>query len=233
MILNSINISQNLNLSLIKKINFQKIKESIKGKIIIFIVSRITTSIIVLDSYCGYCEQSFMISPDNINRIVWECKTEPHNSSIYTRKCKIYAVGINGKKDWIHKQSDLPEPTVKWHSNSLAEVIIPCGSPCNYSIFYDVKKGASSPYEFVLAVNADQQIIARAGKSHILINGIFQNHHKVIMKIKRKFAETAALVLVIEEAHFTKAGNLFVRYLSESNYVPIEETIPVKYINHK
>jgi len=235
MILNFINIRQNLNLSLSININkdLLKIKELIKGKIIVFIVSTITVSIIVIQSSCAYCDSSSKVSPDNINRIVWECKTEPHNSSIYTRECKIYAVGISGEKEWIHKQSDLPEPTVKWHNNSLAEVIIPCGSPCNYSIFYDVKKGASEPYEFVLAVNSDQQIIARAGKSHILINKIFQNHHKVIMKIKRKFAETAALVLVIEEAHFTKAGKLFIRYLSGSNYVPIEETIPVKLFSHK
>lgn len=231
MILSSINISQNLNLSRNK--NFLKIKELIKGKIIVFIVSTIAASIIVMQAYCAYCDSSFKVSPDNINRIVWECKTEPHNSSIYTRECKIYAVGISGEKEWIHKQADLPEPTVKWHNNSLAEVIIPCGSPCNYSIFYDVKKGVSDPYEFVLAVNVDKQIIARAGKSHILINSIFQNHNKVFMKINRKFAETAALVFVIEESHFTKAGNLFIRYLSGSNYVPIEETIPVKFISHK
>jgi hypothetical protein len=92
--------------------------------------------------------------------------------------------------------------------------------------------GVSAPYEFVLAVNADKQIIARAGKSHILINSIFQNHNKVLMKINRNFAETAALVLVVEEAHFTKKGDLFIRYLSGSNYVPKEETIPVKFIYH-
>lgn len=181
----------------------------------------------------AYCDYSYKLSPDNMHKIVWDCKTEPHNSNIYTRECKIFAVDVNGKKEWIHRQSDLPEPTVKWHDNSLAEIIIPCGSPCNYSIFYDVKKGVSVPYEFVLAVNADQQIVARAGKSHILINNIFNDHNKVIMKIKRKFAETAALVLVIEEAHFTKSGNLFIRYLSGSNYVPIEETIPVKLIYNK
>jgi hypothetical protein len=233
MILSFINISQNLNLSLNRNKNLQRIKKSIKGKIIVFIVSTITACIIVLHSYCAYCDSNFKISPDNINRIVWECKTEPHNSSIYTRECKVYAVGISGKKEWIHKESDLPEPTVKWHNNSLAEVTIPCGSPCNYSIFYDVKKGASAPYEFVLAVNADKQIIARAGKSHILINSIFQKHNKIFMKINRRFAETAALVLVIEEAHFTKTGNLYIRYLSGSNYVPKEETIPVKYICNK
>lgn len=53
------------------------------------------------------------------------------------------------------------------------------------------------------------------------------------MKINRKFAETAALVFVIEEAHFTKKGNIFIRYLSGSNYVPKEETIPVNYMYHK
>jgi len=233
MISSFINISQNLNPSLSRNKKYQKIKESIKSKLFVFIVSIITASIIVLHSYCAYSDSNCKISPDNNKRIVWECKIEPHKSSIYKRECKIYAVGISGKKEWIHKESDLPEPTVKWHNNSLAEVIIPCGSPCNYSIFYDVKKGASAPYEFVLAVNVDKQIIARAGKSHILINSIFQNHNKVFMKINRKFAETAALVFVIEEAHFTKKGNLFIRYLSGSNYVPKEETIPVNYMYHK
>jgi len=51
------------------------------------------------------------------------------------------------------------------------------------------------------------------------------------VKIDRSFGETAALVLIIEEAHFTKSGNLFIRYLSGNDYVPKEETISVKYPN--
>lgn len=111
----------------------------------------------------------------------------------------------------------------------MAEIIIPCGSPCNYTIFYDVKEGVSGPFEFVLAVNIEKKAIARAGLSNILINNIFLNPEKTIMKIDRNFGETAALVLVIEEAHFTKSGNLFIRYLSGNNYVPKEEIIPVTY----
>jgi hypothetical protein len=126
---------------------------------------------------------------------------------------------------------NLPEPTVTWHNNSLAEITIPCGSPCNYSIFYDVKEGVSGPFEFVLAVNVEKKAIARAGLSNILINNIFLDPERTIMEIDRNFGETAALVLVIEEAHFTKSGNLFIRYLSGKNYVRKEEIIPVIYPN--
>ncbi|MEA5115854.1 MAG: hypothetical protein VB050_17690 [Geobacteraceae bacterium] len=232
MILSFTNIRQYLRQSLNKNRKRQETKGLIKDKIIGICVTIIVFSFFVFHPHYAYSDSNCKISPDNKKRIVWECKNELHKSSIYTRECRIYAVGFGGKKEWIHKGSDLPEPTVKWHNNSLAKVIIPCGSPCSYSIFYDVIKGTSAPYEFVLAVNADKHIIARAGKTYILINSIYDVSRE-IMKIKRKFSETAALVLVIEEAHFTKKGNLFIRYLSGRNFEPREETIPIKFIYHK
>ena len=110
----------------------------------------------------AYCNLYFELSPDNKQQIVWECKKNLQNSNIYTRNCNIYALDANGNKEWIHQEADLPEPTVTWHDISLAEVRIPCGSPCNYSIFFDVHKGVSKPFEFVLAVNANKHVIARA-----------------------------------------------------------------------
>lgn len=181
----------------------------------------------------AYCGTHYEISPDKEHKIVWECKGNPLDSNVYSRKCNVYALDARGKTKWIHQKADLPEPTVTWHNNSLAKITIPCGSPCNYSIFYDVKEGVSEPFEFVIAVNAEKKVVARAGSSIILINNIFYNSEKIIMKIDRNFGETAALVLVIEEAHFTKSGNLFIRYLSGKNYVPKEEIIPVKYQNLK
>jgi len=182
---------------------------------------------------CTEGDSNFKTSPDNKRKIVWECISDPQDSNIYTRKCNIFALDTTGKKEWIHQEQNLPEPTVKWHNNSLAEVHIPCGSPCFYSIFYDTNKGVSEPYEFVIAVNADKYVIARAGESNIFINNIFQNSGKSIKQISRNFGETAALVLVIENAYFTKTGNLFIRYLSGKNYMPKEETIRIKYPKQK
>lgn len=173
------------------------------------------------------------MSADKLHRVVWECENEPYDSSVYARNCRIYAVDLSGTKKWIHRESSLPEPTVKWYNNSLAEIRVPCGSPCSYSIFYDVTKGISEPFEFVLAVDADRYLVARAGEHDLSINIIFHKSGKAIMKINRDFAETAALVLVIENAHFTKTGDLSIRYLSGSNYVPKEETIPLKSLCRK
>ena len=200
---------------------------------VIFSTFKLCILIVLLLTSEAYCDPYCVIAPDKEHKIVWECNSDPLDSNVYSRNCNVYALDASGKKKWIHQKADLPEPSVRWHSNSLAEIIIPCGSPCNYTIFYDVKEGVSGPFEFVIAVNADKRVVARAGSSNILINNIFQNPEKIIMKIDRNFGETAALVLDIEEAHFTSSGNLFIRYLSGNDYVPKEETIPVKYPNLK
>jgi hypothetical protein len=184
--------------------------------------------IVFLDACYAYSYSGFEMSPDKKHKVVWECKEKSNTSSIYTTECKIFAINSNGNIVWINKESNSPEPTVKWYDNNLAEIKIPCGSPCKYSIFYDVNKGVSVPYEFVIAVDVGRRVVARAGKYHVLINNIFQNHDKNIKIINLDFAETAALILVIEKAYFTKKGNLYIRYLSGKNYSTKEKTIPVK-----
>lgn len=157
------------------------------------IVYQTSISLVVVFSCYANCETTIKISPDNQHKIVSECNNMSCDNHVYSRNCRVFAISVSGKIEWIHKETDLPEPNVKWHDNNLAEIKIPCGSSCNYSYFYDVGKGVSVPYEFVIAVNTDKLLIARAGKSNIIVNQIFGNHKQIIKKIHRDYAETAVL----------------------------------------
>lgn len=147
-------------------------------KYVLFHTCRFCIFIILLQSSEVFCEFDSEIAPDNNHKIAWECNNVAHDSTIYSRNCRVYAEDANGKNIWIHNNSDLLEPTVKWLSNSLAKITIPCGSPCNYSIFYDIEEGVSDPFEFVIAVNVEKKVVARAGPTSILINYIFHNFEK-------------------------------------------------------
>jgi hypothetical protein len=165
------------------------------------------------------CIENYKISPDGKNKIVWKCSE--HNN------CNIYVVDADGRKLWVHKEANLPEPYVEWFNADIAQIRINCGSPCYNTIFYDKDKGVSKPFEFVIAINPGKKMIATASTSGILLYHIFQRSSRPFMQIKRNFSETAALVLAIEEARFTNSGNLYVRYLTGEKRIVKEETIHI------
>lgn len=206
-----------------------KVKEQLKTSYVLQIIFTVTVIIYFANICYAYHDTRNAFSPDKKHNVIWECEKDFQISDIYTQSCKIYVIDSSRNKVWINKESSLPEPIVKWHNNDLAEIKIPCGSPCNYSIFYETSKGVSIPFEFVLAVDADRQIIARVDASGIIVNSIYGKPDISISRIDRDFSDTAALVFVIEDVHFTKKGNLFIRYLSGKNYQPKEEVILIKH----
>jgi len=120
-----------------------------------------------------------------------------------------------GKKSNIAEK--VRNPTVKWHSNSLAEIYVSCGSPCNYSWFYSPVFGVSSPIQFVLAVAPTKNIVVSAGLDELEIIQIFGDIKKPLQTIKRDFHPTAALVLVLEDVKFIDEGHLQIRYMASGS----------------
>jgi hypothetical protein len=173
---------------------------------------------VAVDQVLG--EEYSKISPNGMNRLQWNCNK--YNN------CNIYAIDAYGRRVWVHKESNLPEPYVEWFNDELAQIRISCGSPCFNTIFYDLRNGVSKPFEFVIAANPRNKIVATANSSGIFLYHIFQPSHQPFMRIKRNFSETAALILDIEEARFTESGSLYLRYLSGKKRITKEETIPIK-----
>jgi hypothetical protein len=155
------------------------------------------------------------LSPDQSASIEVRCKDEME------QECSIF--GESKQKGLIKITDGVRTPSVTWHSNSLAEIRISCGSPCFYSWFFSPEQGASAPIEFVVAVAPTKQIAVRAGMEELEIVRIFGDIKKPILTVKRDFAPAATLVLVLREAKFTDENHLQITYVAkgdDSSQVP-------------
>ena len=168
---------------------------------------------IILSYACDARENKYQ----HENRVFWNCKNDSG--------CEIYAITKDKKKILILK--DYPqEPKILWHGNRLAEIRLSCGSPCYNSIFFDLNTDqVSNPIEFVLATDAQRGLAAKADISDIKVMKIFDTQK--YLSIKKDFSPAAALVSVIEEARFTRKGDLFLRYSSGKDYDTKEVTIMI------
>lgn len=167
--------------------------------LILLVVSSVSTS-----SYSKGFKES-LASPDGLEKIIWTCKDN--------NNCKIYVLDKNRKKKWIIKDW-IRQPIVTWHSNSLAEIHMSCGSPCWYSIFYDRLKGVSTSYPYVLAVNADKKIIAIGEQPRIALYQLYSHELSPFLYILLSDISNNGLALLsaIDEIKFTESGDLFIQY---------------------
>ena len=187
-----------------------------------FIYGKICVALAILSlPIAGFAYSNYSISPDKSVQIGWECKD--------SRSCSVFAKSRNGDIFWIWKEG-MPEPSVKWLNKSLAEIRVSCGSPCYNSVFYSTTLGLSDPYDFVLAVEPNNMLIAKAELEAISITKIYDKKHRTIKLIERNFSPAASIVQTVKEAKFLNANQLYLRYLVGKDYVSKEETIDFKCI---
>ena len=138
--------------------------------------------------------------------------------------------GLFSTKKWRYDNStkNSPSPKVEALNESLIRLFFSCGSPCNYSVFYDSKKGISKSYEFAIAVDIKREIIVVAEKNNLVAYKIFDKFKKRIFSIKRDWSPTAILFSDIIESKFI-GDILYIKYLQGSDYREKTEKIHIKH----
>lgn len=141
--------------------------------------------------------------PDKLSYVFWKCKDDI---------CNIFLKRKDTKDVLILKKT--PFPTIKVLDDNLIELFFSCGSPCNYTIFLNIKNDISKPFNFVVAVDAKRQIVVAATRTNqLVIYNIFDKQQRPIFTIEKNWSPTATLFSAIIEAKFVN-NDLYIKYLN-------------------
>ncbi len=173
--------------------------------------------IILIGSFLScetYSEETHSFNlPSQAGQILWRC-----NQGL----CNTYLKLKNNDKVVIAENSS--PPSVASLDENLISIFFSCGSPCNYTKYYNIKKGISRPFEFAVAVDTKRKIVILAKKNNLVAYNMFTDIKKPLFSIKRNWAPTVALYSDIIEAKFIK-GALYIKYLEGDRYFEKEEVI--------
>ena len=95
---------------------------------------------------------------------------------------------------------------------NLVSLYFSCGSPCNYTAFYDSEIGLSKLFEFAIATNIKSKVVLVAESDQLVAYNIFGRERRPLYTIKRDWSPAAALPNVIINAEFVK-NDLYIKYL--------------------
>lgn len=151
--------------------------------------------------------------PNKGGQIFWKCDNE---------LCNTY-LKLQNKNPIIILEKG-PSPTVDVLDRNLVRLFFSCGSPCNYTIFYDAKNGLSRAFEFVVALNTTKEIVLIAEKKHLVAYKIFDKTKRPLFSIKKDWSPTVTIFNDIIEAKFIKEG-LYIKYLQGPNFIEKDEII--------
>jgi len=151
--------------------------------------------------------------PNKTGRIFWKCDHDLCNTYLKIKNKNIIVIS--------EKSSS---PSVVALNKNLISLFFSCGSPCNYTMFYDAKNGVSRSFEFVVVVDAKREIVVLAENNQLIAYKIFDNVKSSLFSIKRNWSPTATLFGDIIEAKFVDDG-LYVKYLEGRDFHEKEEII--------
>jgi hypothetical protein len=172
---------------------------------------------------CAFSNKNKFFLEDRSGYIFWKCPKEI---------CTIYFKDKNNHEVMLLK--DKPIPSIESLDKNLAQLFFSCGSPCNYSFFYDSSIGVSASFEFVVAVNTPLRIVIVARNNELIGYKMFERINKPIFVIKRHWSPAITLYNDIIEANFSD-HILSIKYLAGSKYKEKMEviSIPTKFKENK
>lgn len=144
--------------------------------------------------------------PDNSGNIFWKCGDD---------QCNIYLQKKNSDSILLLRKT--PSPSVSALNKNLVKLFFSCGSPCNYTIFYNSKNKISLSFEFVIAVDAKRELVVVAEKNQLVAYKIFDSAKTPIFRVKRDWSPSAALFSDIIEAKFVDNA-FYIKYVEGVNF---------------
>lgn len=169
----------------------------------------------MLFSYKLYAEQkNIFYLPNKEGQIFWKCSDGLCTTYLQIKTEKPVSLLEKG-----------PSPKIDELDGKLVRLFYSCGSPCNYTIFYDAKNGVSRAFEFTVAINPMEKIVVIAEKKSLVAYKIFDKTQRPLFSVKKDWSPVATLFSDIIEAKFIKDG-LYIKYLQGPNFIEKDEIIP-------
>ena len=151
--------------------------------------------------------------PDKSGCIFWKCGSDI---------CNIYLKRKTNNPILLLENS--PFPVVEALNRNLVRLFFSCGSPCNYTIFYDSNRGISRAFEFVVAVDIKREIIVIAESNNLVAYKIFDEGKKSLFNVTRDWSPAVTLYNDIIDAKLV-GNTLYIKYLEGKDYHEKEEVI--------
>lgn len=168
-----------------------------------------------LSSNNGFgAQKNIFYLPDGTGSIFWKCSNQV---------CNIYLKKKNGNVEVL--LDNYSPPTIEALNQNLVKLFFSCGSPCNYTFFYDSKNGLSRSFEFVIASDLKRKIVLIAESDELTAYKIFEKR-KPLIHIQRDWSPTVSLFSDILEAKFIN-NHLYLKYLMGNDFKEKEETIKI------
>jgi hypothetical protein len=171
-----------------------------------------------------FAEQNVFPSPDGEWTIVAKC----NDMGVF---CKIWVESRSGKKVWIDKEGYPRSQGIKWVGNHLVSIDYSYGTtPFFGTFFFSPDKGLSKIFEYVIAVNVNDNVVAVAEpdkKENSVINiyDIFGDGNKPFQVIRRDFKVATWEV----DAIFIEDGSLQIEYSQGKDSKQVKEVIKINY----
>lgn len=166
---------------------------------------------IVASSNTFSSQKNKFLLPDKSGYVFWKCDTD---------FCTIYLKKKNTSPEILIEKSS--SPRVESLNKNLVKLFFSCGSPCNYTFFYDSKIGLSQAFEFAITEDISRNVVLVAEKNNLVAYKIFDKNKKKLFYFKRNWSPTVALYTCIVEAKF-RNDSLYVKYLEGNNFKEKEE----------
>lgn len=161
---------------------------------------------VLVSNYSFSKQNNTFFLPDKSGYISWECEAGI---------CTLYLNKKNSNQSILLEK--VPSPSIEPLGNSLIKLFFNCGSPCNYTFFYDSKIGLSQPFEFEVAVDAGRKVVVVAQENDLAAYKIFDKQKKILFSISRNWSPTVALYNNIIGAKFIE-NSLRVEYLEGKDF---------------
>ncbi len=135
--------------------------------------------------------------------------------------CDYYVRLKNNQLQFI-LNSSVPPAIESW--NSILELVVSCGSPCNYTFFVNVENGEKTEgFYNVIAIDTIKQVLAYTGDNEVIVRKIFSENDSCL--IQEDFSPVAELFSAVDSAYFVEDGLFIIRYLSGDDFVIMTDSV--------
>jgi hypothetical protein len=127
----------------------------------------------------------------------------------------VFWIYKNSQKEIILETNIRYGPAIFWHNGTVAEIIVPTGSPFSHSFFYDFEDNQlSSAYSFPIYYDINNKVVIIWGVEDFELHDIKTNEILKTYYARRPFGLTAFWPYI--EYYIEKSGSEIVLYYNDS-----------------
>lgn len=193
-------------------------------------VNTIITFLILLCFFSSTCNKNETYKKSDVdNKSIRknELSQDPFETKCSTGSCSTFVRLNNGKHIFAGEYPK--EPSITFINKNIAQILLSCGSPCNYTTYIDLENGLKSkPFFLVVAVDSLGRYVAYCSQKGLCIAPIFDSSMKPLV-ITRDYSPAVSVFTVVDSVSFHIGDKLVFKYLSGKDQNNKWDTVDFKF----